>query len=122
MRYIKVLFMAVAFVIAMIFFIQNTPVFAEIIQLKLEIFDWSWTSVEMPIYLVVLISFLAGAVLATIYFFFEKVRLASQLRAANSKVRKLEDEVRTLRAEKEQIGAASTTYGVASEESQSAAS
>lgn len=122
MRYIKVLFMAVAFVIAMIFFIQNTPVFSEIIQLKLEIFDWRWTSLEMPIYLVVLISFLAGAVLATIYFFFEKVRLASQLRAANSKARKLEDEVRTLRSEKESASAVPTTYGSGTEESQSAAS
>lgn len=99
MRYIKVLILAVAFVVSMIFFIQNTPIFSQTLQLQLEVLDYRWTSVAMPIYLVILLSFFLGAVLSTLYFFVEKLRLASQLSSANSKVKKLEDEIAKLRAE-----------------------
>ncbi len=99
MRYIKVLILVVAFVVSMIFFVQNTPIFSQTLQLQLEIMDYRWTSVAMPIYLVILLSFFLGALLSTLYFFVEKLRLSGQLASANSKVRKLEDEVAKLRAE-----------------------
>ena len=101
MRYLKVLILALIFVASMIFFIQNTPIFSETIQLQLEILGYRWTSVAMPIYLVVLLSFLLGAVLAILYFFIEKVRLSGMLRSATAKVKKLEDEVASLRAAQE---------------------
>lgn len=99
MRYIKVLILAVAFVVSMIFFVQNTPIFSQTLQLQLEVLDFRWTSVAMPIYLVILLSFFLGAILSTLYFFVEKLRLSAQLSTATSKVRKLEDEVAKLRSE-----------------------
>lgn len=99
MRYIKVLILAVAFVVSMIFFVQNTPIFSQTLQLQLEVLDFRWTSVAMPIYLVILLSFFLGAILSTLYFFVEKLRLSAQLSTATAKVRKLEDEVAKLRSE-----------------------
>jgi len=118
MRYIKVLILAVAFVISMVFFVQNTPIFSQTLQLQLEVLDYRWTSVAMPIYLVILLSFFLGAILSTLYFFVEKLRLSAQLSSATSKVKKLEDEVAKLRAD---APAAAPTYSAFSSSASSAA-
>ncbi|WP_029895155.1 lipopolysaccharide assembly protein LapA domain-containing protein [Desulfohalovibrio reitneri] len=101
MRYIKVLLLALLFVVAMIFFIQNTPVLSQDIQLKLEVLQWKWVSVPMPIYLFVLIAFLVGAVLSTLYFLVDKIRSGSELKAAQSKAKRLEGEVAELKKKQE---------------------
>lgn len=97
MRYLKVLLLAVFFFAALLFLYQNKPVLDNAINLKLAMFGYKWTSPNLPIYLLVLIAFLVGAVLSTLYFFVDKMRCAGSLRACKSRVSSLEQEVNSLR-------------------------
>lgn len=97
MRYIKVLLLTLFFFVSMVFFIQNNEVLSNELILKLELFDLSFVSRELPFYLVVLLSFVVGSVFSMSYFLGEKIRLSRELKAANAKLAALEQEVTSLR-------------------------
>ncbi|SDB32719.1 putative membrane protein [Desulfonatronum thiosulfatophilum] len=97
MRYLKVLLLILFFFVSMLFFIQNNEVLSEELVLQLELFDWHVASRELPFYLVVLLSFVAGSLFSLAYFIGEKIRLSRELKAANNKRAALEQEVTSLR-------------------------
>lgn len=97
MRYLKVLLLTLFFFVSMVFFIQNNEMLANGLVLKLELFDASFVSRELPFYLVVLLSFVVGSVFSLSYFLAEKVRLNHELKASKTKLAALEQEVTSLR-------------------------
>ena len=97
MRYLKVLLLILFFFVSMLFFIQNNEVLSEELVLQLELFDWHFASRELPFYLVVLLSFVAGSLFSLVYFISEKIRLSRELKASNNKRAALEQEVTSLR-------------------------
>jgi uncharacterized integral membrane protein len=97
MRYIKVLLLTLFFFVSMVFFIQNNQVIASLLVLRIDILGWELVSREMPFYLIVLASFVVGSIFSMMYFLFEKVRLARELKAAKAKLAALEQEVTSLR-------------------------
>jgi putative membrane protein len=97
MKYLKVIGLALFFFISMVFFIQNTPVLSEEVQLSLELFDYKWTSIPIPYYVLILGLFFIGALLATLYFLAEKFRLSGMLKRCHSRVQSLEKELNSLR-------------------------
>jgi len=97
MRYLKVLALVVFFFFSMLFFVQNTAVLSNALALKLDLFEWHIETASFPVYLLILLSFVAGAFLSLAYFFLEKVRLSSKVRAGKTKIAALEKEVEELR-------------------------
>lgn len=97
MRYLKVLLLTLFFFVSMVFFIQNNEMLAHELILKLELFDASFVSRELPFYLIVLLSFVVGSVFSMSYFLAEKIRLNHELKASKAKLAALEQEVTSLR-------------------------
>lgn len=97
MRYIKVLLLTLFFFVSMVFFIQNNQALSALLILRLDLLGLELVSRELPFYLIVLISFVIGSVFSLSYFLCEKIRLAKELKAANSKLAALEQEVNSLR-------------------------
>lgn len=117
MRYLKVLALVVFFFFSMLFFVQNTAVLSNALALKLDLFDWHIETASFPVYLLILLSFVVGAFLSLMYFFLEKVRLSSKVRAGKSKIAALEKELEEMRPaiEEEAAGEAVEEAPVAEE-------
>ena len=88
MRFIKALFLLVAFIAAMLFFVQNMQTLssAETV-LVLNLFVVKWQSMPLPLYWLILGPFAAGCLIMILYFGLEKLRLSQDLRAAQAPVR-----------------------------------
>lgn len=97
MRYIKFLVLIVAFVVSMLFFVQNTQMLSQGVSLTLDVKYATYQSMELPLYLVILCAFAVGALLSMIYFLGDKIRLSSQLRSCKSRMKGLETELNSLR-------------------------
>ncbi len=109
MRYLKVLALVVFFFFSMLFFVQNTEVLSNDLSLKLDLFQMHLQTAIFPFYLLILLSFVAGAFLTLAYFFLEKVRLSSKVRAGKAKIASLEKELEALRPALEEEGVAEST-------------
>jgi len=97
MRYIKFLFLVLVFVISMLFFVQNTQSLSQPLSLILDLKFQTFKSIELPLYTVILLSFALGGVLATVFFMFDKIRMAAQLHSCKSRMNGLEKELNSLR-------------------------
>jgi len=97
MRFLKILALLAFIAMLLIFFQQNTEVLNTGLQFQLEILGNLWHSIQMPLYFVVIAAFFLGGLLTLLYFFIDKIRANSQLRACRSQVAKLEQEVNSLR-------------------------
>ncbi|WP_462325004.1 LapA family protein [Desulfoplanes sp.] len=97
MRYLKVLCLVALFFVSMLFFVQNTDVLVQTLTLQLGLFSWHVTSAPVPHYLLILLAFVAGAILPLVYFMCEKIRLTRELRVARKTIKQQEEELNSLR-------------------------
>lgn len=97
MRYVKFLGLILVFVVSMFFFVQNNAVLSMPVNLELNLIALRFYSVPLPLYVLVLLGFLLGAVLCLAYFAFERIRLGLELKSLRTRYSTLEDEVLTLR-------------------------
>lgn len=97
MRYLKVLAIVVFFFVSMVFFVQNTTILSTNLNLRFDLFSFHWLSPDIPIYIFILLAFVIGALLAMVYFLFEKMRQTRELRRARAQIKSLEDELDSLR-------------------------
>jgi len=97
MRYLKVLGLIALFFFSMLFFVQNHEILIQELALELKVFGWHSMTGAVPFYLVILMSFVTGALLCTLYFFLERIRMAKQCKHYKKEVEALEREVASLR-------------------------
>lgn len=98
MRFLKALWIAIFVFCALVFFIQNSTELITPLELKIDTYmGHVWTATAVPFYLVVLLGFLAGALLMLGYLFMDRVRLGRELRRERKKTRALDKEVKNLR-------------------------
>lgn len=96
MRYLKVLGLVALFFFSMLFFVQNNAALLQELALELKLFGWQYQSEAVPFYLLVLIAFVAGSLLCTLYFFMERVRLSKQYKLCKKENEALERELAAL--------------------------
>lgn len=108
MRYLKVLALIALFFFSMLFFIQNNGVLTQELALTLKVFGWEYQSPAAPFYLLILLAFVIGAVMCTLYFFLERLRLTQMCRQLRKDVERLERETASLRSD---VGGSSYTVG-----------
>jgi putative membrane protein len=97
MRYLKVLFIALIFVVSLVFVMQNHEVLKETIQLQFNLPNHSWQTQAIPFYLLIVVGFLVGVLLSLLYFFAGQLRLSGQLRDCRARMARLEQENVSLR-------------------------
>lgn len=96
MRYFKVLGLVALFFFSMLFFVQNHEVLLQELSLGLKLFGWDYQSEAIPFYLLILLSFVIGALLCTFYFFLERARLSKLCKQLRKKTESLEREIGSL--------------------------
>lgn len=99
MRFLKALWLTVFFFFALIFFIQNNEVLGQKLSLKFDFyyFDYVWTNTAVPFYFVVLVGFLAGAILIWGYLVMDRMRIKMELSRCRTIIRKQDKEIKKLR-------------------------
>lgn len=97
MRYLKVLGLVALFFFSMLFFVQNHEILIQELALELKVFGWHYQTEAVPFYLLILMAFVVGSLLCTLYFFLERVRLSKQCKQLRKEVDTLEREVASLR-------------------------
>ncbi len=117
MRYLKVFLMVVILFFIMMLFVQNMSSFSEPVTLKFDpMFFPAVTSIPLPRYSLLLISFAIGAALVLFMLMWDRVTLTSRLSAARRRVASLEKKLKTADDEKEKLLAALENAKVAEEE------
>ncbi len=103
MRYVIMVFLLVFFFISIIFFYQNGEALATELVLRWDLLDfYSFKSIPLPFYFIVLASFFIGSLVTIIYFLLEKTRVYSNLRKLKKENKKLQQELSLLRPQEEE--------------------
>lgn len=97
MRYLKFLGVVALFFLSMFFLSQNNATLVQELTLELKLFDWHVQTEPLPFYLLILLAFVFGALLSTLYFFLERIRLSQQNRHCRKEIAALERELASLR-------------------------
>lgn len=98
MRYIKVLCLVVLIFIGLIFFMQNQAPLSQEMKLTLNLFFVpAVSSMPLPFYFVVACSFLVGGVLATLFFWWNKLTMSTRILTNTWKIRRLEKDLASTR-------------------------
>ncbi|MDQ7032642.1 MAG: LapA family protein [Desulfonauticus sp.] len=97
MRYVKIIFFVILFFFSILFFIQNNELITSSISLKLEFLGFAISSPAIPLYLLVLSSFVLGAFVTVLYLLSDRIKIGSQLKEARKKIKELEKELSSLR-------------------------
>jgi lipopolysaccharide assembly protein A len=97
MKYLRIAVLILLFFLSMLFFVQNQEILSKTTRLYLSIFGLELHSKEIPYYLIILLAFVAGGFVTLAYFLAEKIRLGAELKRSKSKIKNLEEEVKSLR-------------------------
>jgi len=100
MRFLKALWLTVFFFFTLMFFIQNNDVLAQQLSLKFDFyyFDYVWSNTAVPFFFVILVAFVAGALVTLGYLIMDRMRLKMDLGRCRRALRKQEKELKKLRA------------------------
>jgi uncharacterized integral membrane protein len=100
MRFLKALWLIVFFFLSLLFFIQNNEALGQKLTLSFDTyyFQYVWTNTAVPLYVVVLLGFFAGALVTLGYLIMDRIRLRMELAGCRRDNRKKEKELKHLRA------------------------
>jgi len=99
MRYLKFFVLVLLFVLSMFFFVQNNGPLSTVVQLELNLVVARFYSLPLPVYVLVLLGFLVGALLSLACFLVERIRLGLELKSLRTRASALEDELLSLRTQ-----------------------
>lgn len=98
MRYVKVLLLAVAFFLSLVFFFQNQASLSQQLVLTLNLFFIPpMSSIALPFYFLVVAAFALGALFTLCFLVWDKVNLSARLLKHKWQISSLEREVEKLR-------------------------
>ncbi len=110
MRYAKVLVIVLVFFLSMVFFFQNQTALSSEMVLTLNLFFVPpMSSMSLPLYFLVLVAFLLGALVALIILIWDKMNLSARHMKATWRIRTLEKEMATLKRKSETESAKADT-------------
>jgi uncharacterized membrane protein YciS (DUF1049 family) len=99
MKFLKYFIQMILFILAVMFFIENSEAFSQKIQFHFDLFipEAVWQLPELPIFFFTFIVFAAGIVLTMLCFVWGRWHMGFDLHKANAKIRKLEKEITAYR-------------------------
>jgi len=97
MRYLKFFVVVLAFVVSMLFFVQNNQPLSTSVVLEFNIVAAHFYSLPLPLYILVLGGFFLGALFCLAFLLFDRIRLGLELKTLRTRYAALEDEALSLR-------------------------
>ncbi len=99
MRFVKVFGLILLFFVSIMFFMQNTEVLTQRIPLQLDFLvgGLQFLVAPLPVYFLILVSFLVGALLTLAFFIVDRYRFTKAMKQKNVRLASLEQEVASLR-------------------------
>lgn len=103
MRYIKILLIAVFFFLAMVFFFQNQGPLSQDVTLTFNLFFIPpMTAIPLPFYFIVIGAFALGSLLTILMLAWDRVSAQLKIGREKRNVKKLDKEIKKLKARLEQ--------------------
>ncbi len=99
MRYIKVLLLVLIFFLSMVFFVQNQGPLSQKLTLELDLLFFPlMKSIPLPLYFLLLASFMIGALVCFLILVWDKVNLTAKVVKNNWRIHALEKELEKIKA------------------------
>ena len=115
MKYVRITIYALVFVLAVVFIQQNLEYFAQDITIRLNLHYFRFSSMPIPIYVLLLLSFLAGVIIASLYGVMDRIRTKSRLRSECRERARLQKELESLKPSEAAVVKSVDTPSVPSE-------
>ena len=97
MKHVRAVFMIVFMLIVIIVAVQNYKPMSTAVQFRVDFLFFQYQSVDMSLFLVVIIAFLLGVLLSALYGITERFRLKKQVRKLMKEGREKDKELNSLR-------------------------
>jgi len=97
MKHIKAIISLLVMLLVIILVVENLEQLARTLTLKVNLYFWAWETPPMAFYLVVIIVFLLGILVASFYGIVERFKLKKRLRMLSKENREKEKEVNSFR-------------------------
>jgi len=94
MRFIKIIILALIFVVALVLIIQNQEVFTHKFELKLDLLVYQIGPYIATNLVLVVVAFLIGVIFAIIWGAFHSVSMKAELREKDKRIKELEKQQR----------------------------
>ena len=97
MKHIKAIISIVLMLLAVILIVENLAQLSQQLTLRVDLYFWEWKTEPMAFYFVIIIVFLLGILIASLYGMFERFKLKKEIRAISKKNREKDKELNSLR-------------------------
>jgi putative membrane protein len=97
MKHIKAIISIVLMLLAVVLIVENLAQLSQQLTLKVDLYFWDWKTEPMAFYFVIIIVFLLGILIASLYGMFERFKLKKEIRAISREKREKDKELNSLR-------------------------
>lgn len=97
MRYLKTFIICLAVALAIVFMVQNIEPLSHLLSIHLNLFFVQFQTTPYPTYMVILLAFFVGLLVASLLGVVERHRQRGRIKALNKELKNLNDELSSLR-------------------------
>jgi len=97
MKHIKAIISIVLMLLAVVLIVENLTQLSQKLTLKVDLYFWDWKTEPMAFYFVIIIVFLLGILIASLYGIFERFKLKKEIRIISKEKREKDKELNSLR-------------------------
>ena len=97
MKHIKAIISIVLMLLAVVLIVENLTQLSQKLILKVDLYFWDWSTEPMAFYFVIIIVFLLGILMASLYGIFERFKLKKEIRIISKEKREKDKELNSLR-------------------------
>ena len=97
MRYLKTFIICLAVALAIVFMVQNIEPLSHLLSIHLNLFFVQFQTTPYPTYMVILLAFFVGLLVASLLGVVERHRQRGRVKALNKELKNLNDELSSLR-------------------------
>jgi len=97
MKHIKAIISIVLMLLAVVLIVENLTQLSQQLTLKVDLYFWDWKTEPMAFYFVIIIVFLLGILIASLYGIFERFKLKKEIRIISKEKREKDKELNSLR-------------------------
>jgi len=97
MKHIKAIISLVFMLLAVVLIVENLTQLSQKLTLQVDLYFWDWKAEPMAFYFVIIIVFLLGILIASLYGIFERFKLKKEIRILSKEKREKDKELNSLR-------------------------
>jgi putative membrane protein len=97
MKHIKAIISIVLMLLVVVLIVENLTQLSQKLTLKADLYFWDWKTEPMAFYFVIIIVFLLGILIASLYGIFERFKLKKEIRIISKEKREKDKELNSLR-------------------------